>query len=61
MLGYSFKFWNNLKLIVDGEDICYYIEEIVCENNIECNIWFGYKVISVLWDFDQVLWMVQVQ
>lgn len=61
MLGYSFKFWLGCKFIVDGGDICQYIQDVVDEGGIIFYICFGYRVKSVEWLLEESFWIVIVE
>ncbi len=58
-LGYSFKPWEAAKAIADGPDILSYVKEAAREYDVEREIRFGHKVVSMEWSSDDAQWTVE--
>jgi cation diffusion facilitator CzcD-associated flavoprotein CzcO len=57
-LGYSFRPWEDLKVLADGESIRQYIADTAAAYGIEEKIHYGLKVVSADWSSAEQRWTV---
>jgi monooxygenase len=60
-LGYSFKPWENVKTIADGQSILDYVRETAQEYGVTDHIRTGHKVIAAEWRSRDARWTVRAQ
>ena len=56
--GYSFRPWNSLKTLADGESIRQYIADTAREHGVDNKITFGLKTTKACWSSADRLWTV---
>jgi cation diffusion facilitator CzcD-associated flavoprotein CzcO len=59
-LGYSFRPWENPKVIADGPAILQYIHETAAEFGIDQQIRFNHRVRRAIWSSADARWTVEV-
>ena len=57
--GYSFKPWENIQPLADGESIRNYLVETAIENRIDQKIQYGHKVIETNWSSEEACWTLK--
>jgi monooxygenase len=56
--GYSFRPWNELKVLADGESIRRYVTDTARECGVDKNIHFGIKTTHASWSSEHKRWTV---
>src|SRR3954468_19825773 len=59
--GYSFRPWNDLKVLADGPSIRRYVEETAAEYGVPDHIRFGMRVLKASWSSEQARWTLEVR
>ena len=60
-LGFSFRPWTSDKTIADGPAILKYIRETAAEFDVERHIKYRHKLVSAMWNSDEVRWGLEVE
>ncbi len=60
-LGYSFRPWEDAKVIADGPDILSYIRDTARDHGVDRAIRFSQRVVRAQWSTDEALWTVEIE
>jgi len=59
--GYSFRPWNELKVLADGPSIRKYVNDTAREHGVDQHIQFGLKITRADWSSEQECWTLSAQ